>query len=27
MEKEIELSFYDGVKACLPTVLGYAGIG
>lgn len=27
MEKEQELSFYDGVKACLPTVLGYAGIG
>ncbi|HAO7283764.1 TPA: AzlC family ABC transporter permease [Listeria monocytogenes] len=27
MEKENELSFYDGVKACLPTVLGYAGIG
>lgn len=27
MEKEHELSFYDGVKACLPTVLGYAGIG
>ncbi len=27
LEKENELSFYDGVKACLPTVLGYAGIG
>lgn len=23
----MELSFYDGVRACLPTVLGYAGIG
>lgn len=27
LEKENELSFYDGVRACLPTVLGYAGIG
>ncbi|EFS00124.1 AzlC family ABC transporter permease [Listeria seeligeri] len=27
MDEEVELSFYDGVKACIPTVLGYVGIG
>lgn len=27
MYNEKELTFYDGIKACLPTVFGYIGIG